>query len=152
MQATDKLCGKLGGREPAAATGVEMPAQTSLAITKPLIAVVDDDKSVLRSLSRLLRSAGYAVQSFGSAQEFLVSVATLSPQCLVLDVQMPGMSGFELHGRLKDLGHQIPVVYITAHDTPHTGTSACQPGTVGLLFKPFDETELLAIVSKTVAP
>jgi len=128
-----------------------MTDQANLAARKPLIAVVDDDLSVRKSLSRLLRSAGYAVRSFGSAQEYLDSMGTPSPGCLVLDVQMPGMSGFKLQARLKDLGLEVPIVFITAHNTPQTGICACQRGTVGLLFKPFDDNALLEVVGKAVA-
>ncbi len=115
---------------------------------KALLAVVDDDHSVLRSLARLLRSVGYAVDTFASAADFLAALARSRPQCLVLDVQMPGMNGFELHGRLKELGHQIPVIYITAQDSPQNGITACQEGTIGLLIKPFNEEELLDLVAE----
>ena len=119
--------------------------------TKPLIAVVDDDPSVLRSLARLLRSAGYTASPFGSAQEFLGSIATSLPQCLVLDVQMPRMNGFELKFRLKGLGHdQLPVVFITAHDTPQTRALAWQSGFVGLLIKPFEDTALLGAIGQAI--
>ena len=112
---------------------------------------MDDDPSVLKALARLLRSAGYAVETFRSPHEFLCSAATPPPRCLVVDVQMPGMSGFELQSRLKDLGRQVPVVFITAHDTPQTRASASGSGTVGLLFKPFFDTMLLELLDKTVS-
>ena len=118
---------------------------------KPRIAVVDDDESVVKALARLLRSAGYAACTFGSAQEFLGSIATSLPQCLVLDVQMPGMNGFELQSRLKDLGHgQLPVIFITAHDTPQMRASARQSGTFALLLKPFEDTALLAAIDEAI--
>jgi FixJ family two-component response regulator len=123
-----------------------------MATAQPLVAVVDDDQSVLRSLARLLGSAGYNVNTFASAQEFLGFVANSSPKCLVLDVHMPMMNGFELHARLKQLGYRLPVVYLTAHDTPQTILGAKQTGTAALLFKPLDGNELLAVVSKVVKP
>ena len=119
--------------------------------TKPLLAVVDDDRSVLRSLARLLRSVGYEVGAFASAAEFLDTLPQARPQCLVLDIQMPEMNGFELHARLKGLGHHIPVIYITAQDTPQNGVLACQEGTIGLLIKPFNEEELLELVDNSVS-
>jgi len=112
-------------------------------MTKPLIVVVDDDRSVVKSLARVLRSAGYEVGTFGSAQEFLGSLAISLPQCLVLDVHMPEMNGFELQSRLRELGHRVPVVFITAHDTPQTRTAASQSGNTVLLFKPFGKAALL---------
>ncbi len=127
-----------------------MIQQTNQTTSKPLIAVVDDDLSVRTSLARLLRSAGYAVQFFGSAPEFLESIATAIPQCLVLDVQMPGMNGFELQSRLRALGQQMPIVFMTAHDTPQTRASASQSGAVGLLFKPFNDTALLELLARAM--
>jgi FixJ family two-component response regulator len=131
-----------------------MIAKTGLedtATTQPHIAVVDDDPSVIRSLARLLRSAGYAVRTYNSAQDFLTSLATLSPQCLVLDVQMPAMNGFELQARLRDSGCSLPVVFITAHDTAEARASARRGGAVGLLPKPFDNNSLLAVIGRVLA-
>lgn len=118
--------------------------------TNTLIAVVDDDRSVVKSLARLLRSVGYEVGAFGSAQEFLGSLATALPQCLVLDVHMPEMSGLELQSRLQELGYRVPVIFITAHDTPQTRSAAGQSGTVALLFKPFENTALLSAIRVAV--
>lgn len=117
----------------------------------PLIAVIDDDHSILKSLGRLLRVAGYAVEIFASAEQFLSGLDTSMPRCLVLDVQMPGMSGFELQSRLKDMGHLVPVVFITAHDTPQTRAAARQSGAIALLFKPFQITALLAAIEEATA-
>lgn len=121
-----------------------------MATSKPLIAVVDDDPSVVRSVARLLRSVGYEVSAFSSAQEFLVSLATSLPECLVLDVHMPGMSGLELQSRLLELGHRFPIVFITAHDTPQTWAAASQSSTLGVLIKPFVNNALLDFVRKAV--
>jgi len=123
-----------------------------MATSKPLIAVVDDDPSVVKSLARTLRSAGFEVSAFGSALEFLGFLETSLPRCLVLDVQMPEMNGFELQSRLRELGYRVPVVFITAHDTPQTRATASQSGTLGLLFKPFGNTALLDLVRRAVEP
>jgi len=117
---------------------------------RPLIAVVDDDQSVLNSVARLLRSVGYAVATFSTGPEFLGSIATSSPRCLVLDVQMPDMNGLELQTRLTDLGHQMPVVFITANDSPQTRAIAIQSGVLDVFLKPFEEKALLAAIGKAV--
>jgi FixJ family two-component response regulator len=128
-----------------------MAVQTgTLAATKPMIAVVDDDRSIVKSLARLLGASGYAVKTFGSAGEFLASLPAASPQCLVLDVHMPEMSGFELQERLSALESWVPVIFITAHDTPHTRERAHRAGVFGLLAKPFDNEALLSAIQEAV--
>jgi FixJ family two-component response regulator len=113
---------------------------------QPLIAVVDDDASFLRSLGRLLRSVGYAVATFSSGREFLSSLADYPPQCLVADMQMPAMSGLELQERLGAQGSCVPVIFITAYDTPQMWEQARRAGCFGLLLKPFDNAELLGAI------
>ena len=80
---------------------------------RPLIAVVDDDKSVGKALNRLLRSAGLNVETFGSGAEFLKSLQNHSPDCVVLDLQMPQVDGFEVQSRLAQTGVHLPVIAIT---------------------------------------
>ena len=126
------------------------PTNFKMAQIIPMIAVVDDDRSITKSLARLLRLAGYGVDTFGSAQEFLNRLGISLPKCLVLDVQMPGMSGFELQSRMKELGHAVPIVFITAHDTLQTRASASQSGTIRLFLKPFDDTALLTAIDEAV--
>ena len=121
-------------------------------MTKALIAVVDDDPSIVKSLARLLGWAGYKVATFGSAKEFLDSLATAVPECLVLDVQMPEMGGLEMESRLQERGHQLPVIFITAHYTPQTRTAATRSERMTLLFKPFGNAALLAAVGKALLP
>lgn len=82
------------------------------------VAVVDDDESLCRGLSRLLRAAGIQPVAYPSAEAFLADTKRPSFDCLVLDIQLGGMSGLELHRRLNSSGSTIPVVYITAHDEP----------------------------------
>lgn len=122
-----------------------------MATTKPLIAVVDDDRSVVKSLARMLRLAGYAVDTYGSAREFLASLPASPPQCLVLDVHMPEMSGLELQDRLEAQGACVPVILITAHDTPQTRERAHRAGSFGLLMKPFANEALLRAIREALS-
>ena len=112
--------------------------------TKPHIAVVDDDASFLRSVGRLLRTADYAVETFGSARQFLSSLPTSLPECLVLDVHVPEMTGLQLQGRLADQGYCAPVIFVTAYDTPQTRAQARQAGAFGLLLKALRQGDALA--------
>jgi FixJ family two-component response regulator len=115
-----------------------------------LVSVVDDDASFLRSLGRLLRSAGYTVQTFSSARQFLSSVKTCLPQCLVLDVHMPEMTGLQLQENLESQGLCVPVIFVTAYDTPQTREHARRAGSFGLLLKPFDKDALLRAIQEAV--
>jgi FixJ family two-component response regulator len=117
----------------------------------PLICVVDDDPSILRALQRLLRSGNYAVQTFPSAEAFLVSEYRPIAHCLVLDVHLAGLSGIELQERLTASGGRTPVVFITAHDDAITRERARRAGGVEYLRKPFDEGALLGAVSRALA-
>ena len=117
----------------------------------PLIAVVDDDASFLRSVERLLRGAGYRVASYRSGREFQAAQGGPPPDCLVLDVHLPEMTGLELRDRLAEAGNRLPVVLMTAYDTPQTRERAVRPGTFGLLLKPFDRQELLAALARALS-
>ena len=117
----------------------------------PLIAVVDDDASFLRSVGRLLRSVGYAVKTFGSAQEFLASLPGSSPRCVVLDIHMPQMTGLELQDWLAAHGSCVPVILMTGYDTPQTRQRARQAGGFGFLVKPFAKQALLNAVAEAVS-
>jgi FixJ family two-component response regulator len=118
---------------------------------RPLIAIVDDDASFLRSVGRLLHSANYAVKTFGAALDFLAALPDSSPQCLVLDVHMPGMTGLELQDRLVAQGHCLPIIFVTAYDTPQTRVHASREGVFGLLLKPFDKDALLNAIQDAVS-
>jgi FixJ family two-component response regulator len=116
-----------------------------------LISVVDDDASILHSVGRLLRSADYTVQMFGSARQFLASLNTCRPQCLVLDVHMPEMTGLELQDWLMAQGFHVPIIFMTAYDTPPMREHARRTGSFGLFLKPFDKEELLRAIRKATA-
>jgi FixJ family two-component response regulator len=111
---------------------------------KPLVAVVDDDIAVRESLESLIRSVGMAVRVFASAEEFLNAAHPNKPDCLILDVRMPGMSGIELHRHLMADNCKVPVVFITAHVSDDRARSeASSDYTIAYLTKPFSEDELL---------
>ena len=107
------------------------------------ISVVDDDESLRESLEGLLKSMGYSVSVFSSAEAFLSSQALRKTDCLILDVRMPGMSGPELQQKLKTLGHRIPIIFITAHGDDDVIARVMADGAVDCLLKPFSEDSLL---------
>jgi FixJ family two-component response regulator len=111
----------------------------------PIIAIVDDDESVRRALHRVVRSAGYAVETFASAADFLAWLPRGQAACLVLDVHMKDMSGFELQERLA-----VPVVFITGENTASTRTRIESSGAVGHLWKPFDEAAVLDVIRRAL--
>ena len=112
--------------------------------------VIDDDASLLRALQLLLRSAGFTVGTFGSAEEFLVAAREDPPRCLVIDVHLGRLSGFDLHERLRATGLMIPTIFITAHDDAHTRERARRAGAIGYLRKPFDDDALIASVRQAL--
>lgn len=112
----------------------------------PLISVVDDDESVRESLSGLIRSVGFGVMVFASAEEFLGSNRLLDTDCLILDVRMPGMSGIDLQRRLAASHTSIPVIFITAHGDEEARVRALNGGAVDYLLKPFSEEALLKAI------
>ena len=99
-------------------------------IVSPLVCIVDDDRSLLRALGRLLRTAGFTVEAFASAEEFLETKHRVPPRCLILDVRLGGMSGFQLHDLLLATGTPPPVVFITAHDDAATRERARPAGAI----------------------
>jgi FixJ family two-component response regulator len=107
------------------------------------ISVVDDDDSVRESLQCLIRSFGFAVEAFASAEEFLKSDHLRDTRCLILDVRMRGMNGFELQRRLLASHPEIPVIFITAQGNEAARSQALKDGAVDYLFKPFTEEALL---------
>jgi len=109
----------------------------------PLISVVDDDDSVRESLRGLIRSVGFAVKVFASAEEFLNSDHLRNTNCLILDVRMPGMNGLELQRQLAATDRKIPVIFITAHGDDEVRSRALNGGAVDYLLKPFSEEALL---------
>jgi FixJ family two-component response regulator len=116
----------------------------------PLIAVVDDDRSIRNAMQDLLNAAGYATSAFDSAKSFLSSSIRANVACLVTDMRMPGMSGLELHEQLATSGSGIPTVIITAHPAGLTPDGARKAGIASFLTKPFTPDELLECVRKAL--
>jgi FixJ family two-component response regulator len=113
--------------------------------------VVDDDASVRKALARLMTSAGYAVETFASAGEFLdCGHSQDTAGCVVLDIRMPGLSGLDLQQELKAFVPAPPIIFITGHGDVPTGVRAIKDGAVDFLTKPVDDRELLSVVAQAI--
>jgi len=112
--------------------------------------VVDDDASVREALRGLLRSAGFGVETFASAQEFLARPPSDLPGCLVLDVGLPDLSGLDLQQRMAEMNREIPIVFITGHGDVPTSVRAMKAGAVEFLMKPFGERDLFDAIRQAV--
>jgi FixJ family two-component response regulator len=108
-----------------------------------VVVVIDDEEAVRQGLQRLLRSAGFSVASFASAEEFLNSGQLDDIGCVVADIRMPGMSGLDLQSKLNADGISIPIIFITAHGDEKMRVRAMRAGAVAFLAKPFDREVLL---------
>jgi len=106
------------------------------------IAIVDDERSIRQALGRLLRAEGYRVEFFTSGSEFLHSLVEHRPTCVLLDLNMPGVSGYEVLEQLARLPNAIPVIVITAASGAHLTARAKSLGARAVLYKPVDETSL----------
>ena len=129
------------------------PGPIVLNKNKPLIAIVDDDASVCRALRRLVRSLAMDAETFTTGQQFLDlldAMPSFQPDCLVLDVQMPGMNGLEVHERLARGKHSMPVIFITAHDEIGTREKAVAAGALAFLRKPFNDELLIKTVREAL--
>ena len=115
-----------------------------------LVCVVDDDQSVRRGLGRLLKSAGYAAETFSSAEDYLAREIFEGPICLVLDVRMPGLKGPALQEALEKRGACEQIVFLTGHGDVPTATRAMKQGAVDFLTKPFDDEELILAVKSAL--
>lgn len=118
--------------------------------TAELVGIVDDDESFRRSLRRLFKSAGYAAETFASAENYLTREVFAGPTCLVLDVRMPGLNGPGLQETLASRGGCEQIVFITGHIDVPTCTQAMKKGAVDFLLKPFDGDELIAAVARAL--
>jgi FixJ family two-component response regulator len=116
----------------------------------PLIAIVDDDPSARDGLSSLVRSAGWRAETFASAREFLARLGGQAPSCLVLDLQMPGLSGLDLQKRMAEVGLEVPIVFLTGHGNIPSSVQAMKAGAVEFLTKPFDEEKLVQAIEEAI--
>lgn len=122
-----------------------------MAVQAPLLAVVDDDPDVRVALSRLVASAGFAVETFASGVDFLQSIEDHEPDCVLLDVHMPDASGFEVQGTLAVAHAAVPIIIITGHDTPESRARALGLGAKGYLCKPVDDEALMSAIGAAIA-
>jgi FixJ family two-component response regulator len=118
--------------------------------TKPLISVVDDDESMREAVRGLMKALGYTAEAFASAEDFLSSSQVPCTSCLIADVQMPGMTGIELHRHLMASGKTIPTILITAYPDDSARERALSDGVVCYLSKPFDESDLLSCIRSSL--
>ena len=117
---------------------------------KPTVFIIDDDASIRKSLSRLLRSAGHTTETFASAEEFLGREHYNGIGCLLLDVQMPGLSGMDLQEELSKADYHMPIIFITGHGDIPMSVEAMKKGAVDFLIKPFDDRKLLQAVESAI--
>jgi FixJ family two-component response regulator len=117
----------------------------------PVIAIVDDDESFRQATISFIRSLGYSTAAFPSADAFLNSNAVENADCLISDIQMPGMSGIELQSHLIAQGHRVPVIFVTAFPETEARGNALRAGAVGFLGKPFSDQNLISRLNKALA-
>src|SRR5207302_2939488 len=121
-----------------------------MATPEAAVFVVDDDTSVREALRGLLRSAGFAVETFGSAREFLARPPSDLPACLVLDVGLPDLSGLDLQQRMAQLNRVMPIAFITGHCDVPTSVLAMKAGAIEFLTNPFGERQLLDAIRQAI--
>ena len=119
-------------------------------MSQGMIAIVDDDEALREAMKSLVRSLGYSVSTFGSAEEFLNSEQINDTSCLVTDVQMPGLSGLDLQDRLIASGHRIPIIFITAYSDENVRIRAMKAGALAFLIKPIDPHLLVDHLEKAL--
>ena len=117
----------------------------------PVIAIVDDNESFRHATVSFIRSLGYAVLQFASAEAFLKSNQVDDTDCLISDVQMPGMNGIELQGKLIAQGHHFPIIFVTAFPEMKARARALASGAIGFLAKPFNDETLITCLNKALA-
>jgi FixJ family two-component response regulator len=126
----------------------QSPCDGMTDVDSMLLVIVDDDEDVRAALRRLLRSMGHDVQLFASAEEYEARPA--AADCLIVDLRLPGLNGFELRDRLRLRGSQTPIVFITGDGGPSPGDTTAVAGTPSLA-KPFSDSDLIAAISRAVS-
>jgi FixJ family two-component response regulator len=127
-----------------------MSVEEPLWPSKAIVFIVDDDASVREGLENLVRSAGFEVETFASAQDFLAYQRADLPSCLVLDVRLPDLSGLDLQKRIMEGNREIPIVFITGHGDVPTSVRAMKAGAVEFLMKPFVDQDLLDAIQQAI--
>jgi FixJ family two-component response regulator len=116
-----------------------------------MISIVDDDESVREATKGFVRSLGYGAAAFASAEEFLRSSRVDETECVITDVQMPGLSGVELQSQLIAQGNRTPIIFVTACPEENTRARALKAGAIGFLTKPFDAERLIEYIHAALA-
>lgn len=124
--------------------------QDKNAFAQPLVRIVDDEQDVRESLAFMLRREGFECEVYGSAKDFLVSDSPSVPGCLLLDLQMPGMTGLELQQEMIRRGNTLPIVFLSAHGTIDIAVDAMQKGAVAFVEKTADRSRLIGAVNKAM--
>jgi FixJ family two-component response regulator len=119
-------------------------------MSQGMIAIVDDDEALREGMKSLVRSLGYAVSTFGSAEEFLKSEQVSDTSCLITDLQMPGLSGIDLQDWLIAQGHRFPIIFLTAYPDQAARMRAMKAGAIGFLSKPSSDEHLLGYLNKAL--
>ncbi len=115
-----------------------------------LVHVIDDNADIRRMLALVLESQGYTVRVHDGGAAYLNAEPSQAPHVMLLDVRMPGMSGLELHARLKTLGNDIPVIFMSGESQAHETQAAANLGAVHFLWKPFNTLEMLGMIDKAL--
>jgi FixJ family two-component response regulator len=116
----------------------------------PIVSIIDDDQEVRHAVQRLMRSRGFVTRAFASAEEFLQSPSLHETACVISDIQMPGMTGMELHDFMLKQGPRLPVIFLTAFPDERIEKRALQAGALGFLTKPFDAKTLIKLVDSAL--
>ena len=125
--------------------------QSALTVKGVVISIIDDNASIRMALKRLIESTGLPAEDFASAEEFLVSCRSQDSACLVLDLQLPGMSGLELQSQLHISNPGVPIVFISARFDEQTRARALRTGAIEFLQKPFSEEALFEAIKTSLS-
>ena len=125
----------------------EVSDNMGMATTSARIAIVDDDASVRKALARLLSASSFATETYGSARDFLASLRTGKPDCLVADLHMPELTGFDLQRQLARIGVRIPIIVITAYNEPGLRERCQSAGAAAFLLKPLNGSTLIGVIN-----
>jgi FixJ family two-component response regulator len=119
---------------------------------RPLIAVVDDEESVRRALGRMLSASNFETLPFASGQEFLDSLTGRRPDCVILDYQMPGLTGRDVQRHMARAQIMLPIIVVTAHDQPELREQCLADGAIAYLAKPLQRDRLVAVIQRAIRP